>query len=594
MCGIVGQINYTRDKIDRVLFDSMRDTLIHRGPDGYGTELLHNESIAFGHRRLSIIDLSDDGKQPMCNEDNSVWITFNGEIYNFYILKKELVSKGHIFKSKSDTEVLIHGYEEWGIENLLKKIKGMFAFAIYDQNNNKLIAARDRFGIKPFYYYQDHEKLIFASELKAITKNPNFKKEIDKSSISDFFTYSYVPNPKTIWKNTKKLSPASFFEIDLNKTCDIREEKYWKLESGNTIISDKDAIEKANMLIHKATKEHLTSDVPVGLFLSGGYDSSTLLMHMKDLQYDVNSFSIGFDNSNRSEHLIARDISSTFGSNHYENILSEETDTFSLLEKLAFNFDEPFAISSMIPYYRVSELASQHSKVAIVGDGGDEAFGGYKWHYAIDNYYKNLTLKQRIKEFIRTNKREVNTQMYNKWMTGVYDELINTNLINKDISDMAKKQGLFLFKKYYDKNISPVKSWQLLDVHTFIPEPCLTRADRSSMAHSLEVRVPFLDHEIFEFTFQLNEKTYMKHGIKKFLIHENLKNRVNKEVIDMPKRGFSFQHLDKLFDDKFYQLIKYGFLAKNDIIDVALIKQSSTLMKFHVLVLELWFQKNYL
>ena len=594
MCGIVGQINYTRDKIDRVLFDSMRDTLIHRGPDGYGTELLHNESIAFGHRRLSIIDLSDDGKQPMCNEDNSVWITFNGEIYNFYILKKELVSKGHIFKSKSDTEVLIHGYEEWGIENLLKKIKGMFAFAIYDQNNNKLIAARDRFGIKPFYYFQDHEKLIFASELKAITKNPNFKKEIDKSSISDFFTYSYVPNPKTIWKNTKKLSPASFFEINLNKTCDIREEKYWKLESGNTIISDKDAIEKANMLIHKATKEHLTSDVPVGLFLSGGYDSSTLLMHMKDLQYDVNSFSIGFDNSNRSEHLIARDISSTFGSNHYENILSEETDTFSLLEKLAFNFDEPFAISSMIPYYRVSELASQHSKVAIVGDGGDEAFGGYKWHYAIDNYYKNLTLKQRIKEFIRTNKREVNTQMYNKWMTGVYDELINTNLINKDISDMAKKQGLFLFKKYYDKNISPVKSWQLLDVHTFIPEPCLTRADRSSMAHSLEVRVPFLDHEIFEFTFQLNEKTYMKHGIKKFLIHENLKNRVNKEVIDMPKRGFSFQHLDKLFDDKFYQLIKYGFLAKNDIIDVALIKQSSTLMKFHVLVLELWFQKNYL
>lgn len=593
MCGIVGQINYRRDKIDRVLFDSMRDTLIHRGPDGYGTELLHNESIAFGHRRLSIIDLSDDGKQPMCNEDNSVWITFNGEIYNFYILKKELVSKGHIFKSKSDTEVLIHGYEEWGIENLLKKIKGMFAFAIYDQNNNKLIAARDRFGIKPFYYYQDHEKLIFASEIKAITKNPKFKKEIDNSSIADFFTYSYVPNPKTIWKNTKKLSPASFFEIDLNNTCDIQEEKYWNLKSGNTIISDKDAVEQANTLIHRATKEHLTSDVPVGLFLSGGYDSSTLLMHMKDLQYDVNSFSIGFDNSNRSEHLLARDISSTFGSNHYENILSEETDTFSLLEKLAFNFDEPFAISSMIPYYRVSELASQYSKVAIVGDGGDEAFGGYKWHYAIDNYYKNLTLKQRVKGFI-VNKSELNIQMYNKWMTGVYDELINTHLINKDISDMAKKQGLFLFKKYYNKNISPVKSWQLLDVHTFIPEPCLTRADRSSMAHSLEVRVPFLDHEIFEFTFELNEKTYMKHGIKKFLIHENLKNRVNKEIIDMPKRGFSFQHLDKLFDDKFYQLIKYGFLAKNDIINVALIKQSSTLMKFHVLVLELWFQKNYL
>ena len=593
MCGIVGQINYTGDKIDRVLFDSMRDALTHRGPDGYGTELLHNESIAFGHRRLSIIDLSDNGKQPMSNEDGSVWVTFNGEIYNFNNLKKELVSKGHVFKSKSDTEVLIHGYEEWGIKNLLKKLKGMFAFAIYDQNNNKLIAARDRFGIKPFYYYKDHEKLIFASELKAITKNPKFKKEIDNSSIADFFTYSYVPNPKTIWKNTKKLSPASFFEIDINKTCDIHEEKYWKLKSGNNIVSDKDAIEKANILIHRATKEHLTSDVPVGLFLSGGYDSSTLLMHMKDLKYDVNSFSIGFDNSNRSEHLIARDISSTFGSNHYENILSEEADTFSLLEKLAFNFDEPFAISSMIPYYLASELAIQHSKVVIVGDGGDEAFAGYKWHYEINNYYKNLTLKKRIKEFI-LSKSELNIQMYNKWMTGVYDELINTSLVNKDISDMAKKQGLFLFKKYYDETISPVKSWQLLDVHTFIPEPCLTRADRTSMAHSLEVRVPFLDHEIFEFTFQLNEKTYIKNGIKKFLIHQNLKNRVRKEIIDMPKRGFSFQHLYRLFDDKFYQLIKYGFLAKNDIIDVALIKKSSTRMKFHVLVLELWFQKNYM
>ena len=313
---------------------------------------------------------------------------------------------------------------------------------------------------------------------------------------------------------------------------------------------------------------------------------------MKDLQYNVNSFSIGFENSNRSEHLIARDISSTFGSNHHENILSEETDTFSILEKLAFYFDEPFAISSMIPYYKVSELASQFSKVAIVGDGGDEAFGGYKWHHAIDNYYKNLTLKQRIKGFF-LNKSELNVQMYNKWMTGVYDELINTNIINKDISEMAKKQGLFLFKKYYNKNISPVKSWQLLDVHTFIPEPCLTRADRSSMANSLELRVPFLDHEIFEFTFQLNEKTYMKHGIKKFLIHENLKNKVNKEVIDMPKRGFSFQHLDKLLDDKSYQLIKNGFLAKNDIINIEFIKQSSTLMKFHVLVLELWFQKNF-
>lgn len=590
MCGIVGHINRA-NPINLELFNSMRDTLFHRGPDDAATQILNFGSVALGHRRLSIIDLSEDGKQPMCNEDGKVWLTFNGEIYNFQELKNELKRCGHIFKSKTDSEVLIHGYEEWGIENLLVKLKGMFAFAIWDDRVKKLFAGRDRFGIKPFCYYQDDQQFIFASEIKAIIKAPTTKRELDKSALADFFTYSYVPSPKSIWKHIRKLPPATFmiYEPETNK---IKIKEYWQLRIDNKFISREEAIEQTNFLIRKATKEHMVSDVPVGLFLSGGYDSTTLLMHMKDLGYNVSSFSIGFENSKRSEHKQARKIAAIFGSNHCEEVLPENLDTFSLLQKLAYYYDEPFAISSMIPYYYVSNLASNHTKVVLAGDGGDEAFAGYNWHYHIQKYYNYPTWRSKLKQ-VYYGREKILLEQYNRWMTGVYNDVIQNNILEYSLLQKIKKQGLWLFKEYYLRDENPVKAFQYLDVNTFLSEHCLVRADISSMANSLEVRVPFLDHEIFEFTFGLSIDVYFDKKINKHLIKENLNGRVDNDILDMPKRGFSFQHLSKIFDNRFFETLENGHIINNGfLVKTAFQKELSPLLKFHLLMLELWMSKH--
>ncbi len=591
MCGIIGYID-NKNKVDITLFDAMRDMLSHRGPDGAGTEALCNSHVVLGHRRLSIIDLSEDGKQPMCNETLNIWLTYNGEIYNYKELKRDLENKGHMFKSQTDSEVLIHGYEEWGIKGLLNRLKGMFAFALWDENKKKIYAARDRFGIKPFYYYNDKNRLIFASELKSIMKDPSVERSLDVSSLADFFIYSYVPNPKSIWEKVKKLPPAHFLTYDFDSSKLITEQ-YWNLKSSNDIVEDKVAIERANELIRKATLEHMVSDVPVGLFLSGGYDSSTLLMHMRNAGYHVSTFSIGYENSNRSEHEYARKIAANFGADHSEYLLSENLDNFSVLEELTHFYDEPFAISSMIPYYHVSNLASKHTKVVLAGDGGDEAFAGYNWHYAINNYFKQLTFKEKLIH-LYSGKEKIVVNKYNSWMTGALKGILKAEVLNDEILQQINSQGLWFFKKFYKEFNDPVKTVQYLDIHTFLPEPCLTRADRSSMANSLEVRVPFQDHEIFEFTFSLHSSIYLKDGVKKHLIRENLKSRLDADILDMPKRGFSHQHLKNIFDHRFVQLLHNGLLQHQGILKKNILLDTlPTNVKFHLLILELWFRQHY-
>ena len=320
MCGIVGHLKIA-ESINPQLFDQMRDTLQHRGPDGSGTQILNNNKIALGHRRLSIIDLSNFGKQPMCNEDATIWLTFNGEIYNFEKIRTELQEKGHIFISKTDSEVLVHGYEEWGVEELLSKLNGMFAFAIWDQKEQKLVAARDRFGIKPFYFYHDSKQFIFASELKAIIMEPSVKREVDFSSVSDFLVYRFIPSPKSIYENIKKLPPAHYLIYDFANST-YKTVKYWKLESKNERLNSySEIVEKCEALLMTSIKEHLVSDVPIGIFLSGGYDSSSIVHYMSKLGYPVKSFTIGFENWGESEHEYARIISEKYFTSHYERIL---------------------------------------------------------------------------------------------------------------------------------------------------------------------------------------------------------------------------------------------------------------------------------
>jgi len=594
MCGIIGQIN-KKQKVNVIEFDRLRDILLHRGPDGFGTEILNEGKVALGHRRLSIIDLTDHAKQPMCNEDQTIWLTFNGELYNFLSLKNDLMNKGHKFVSNSDTEVLIHGYEEWGIEALLKKIKGMFSFAIWDGNKKKLFAARDRFGIKPFVYFKSDDEFIFASELKAIANYRDFPKIIDDNAISDFLIYSYIPYNKTVWKDTFKLPPAHYLEFDYD-TFSLKTEKYWELKTAENIINDNIALEKANKLIKNATNEHLLSDVPVGLFLSGGYDSTTLLMHMTDLGYDVSSFTIGFEDTEQSEHEQAKLVADNFKSNHTVSMFSRDSDVFELLREMSKFYDEPFAANSMINTYVVSELAAKTCKVVLSGEGSDEVFGGYKWHKKIDQYYKNFRLKDRIKNIIKGNftKKQVYLDLYNRSMTGVMDEVLNANFIHSNIKTQIKARGLWHFEQFYRSNLDVVKRCQYIDAQSFVPDHCLFRADISSMAHSLEVRVPFLDHEIYEFVFGLNKSVYFKEGSKKFLVEENLRNRIPEEIFEMPKRGFSFHNMDSIFDSRFEKLILNGNLMKDGIITKDIdIKEMTDHFKFHLLNLELWMETHY-
>jgi asparagine synthase (glutamine-hydrolysing) len=509
-------------------------------------------------------------------------------------LKNDLINKGHKFVSNSDTEVLIHGYEEWGISGLLSKLKGMFAFAIWDDNKKKLYAARDRFGIKPFVYYLKDDNFLFASEIKAIAAYSNFKKEIDEFAIADYLIYSYIPYNKTVWKDTYKLPPAHYLELEYDNFKSSTH-CYWKLETDEIVISDSEALEKVSSMLKKSTEDHLLSDVPVGLFLSGGYDSTTLLMHMTDLGYNVSSFTIGFEETEQSEHEQAKLVADSFESNHTVSMFSRNSDVFELLREMSNFYDEPFAANSMINTYVVSKLASETCKVVLSGEGSDEVFGGYKWHKKIDLYYRNFRFKDRIKNLLKGNftKKQVYLDLYNRSMTGVMSEVLDSDFVDVKLKKQLKHRGLWHFDQFYHSELDVVKRCQYIDAHTFIPDHCLFRADISSMAHSLEVRVPFLDHEIYEYVFSLNRSVYFKEGSKKFLVEENLRNRIPQEIFEMPKRGFSFHNLDSIFDSRFEKLMRNGNLMKRGILKSNLeFRKMSDHFKFHLLNLELWMETH--
>lgn len=593
MCGIIGQI--ASYPLDPVQFDRMRDTLAHRGPDGMGTVLLEHNTVALGHRRLAIIDLSDEGRQPMSNEDESIWITFNGEIYNYADLRSILMATGrHHFRSATDTEVLIHGYEEWGMEGLVTRLKGMFAFGIWDSKQKKLHLARDRFGIKPLVYYADAQQLVFASELKALTACPKVPRQMDEDALSDYFTYSYIPYPKTIWQGVFKLPPAHTLSYDCaTRKTTVRQ--YWSLRTAELKMSDQEAVEKANALIHQATLEHLVSDVPVGLFLSGGYDSTTLLMHMADLRYPTTGFTIAFPDSEQNEASQAAAAAHAFGARHEIESIGRNADIFGLLEEMSLIYDEPFAGDSMINAWLVSRLAARYGKVALSGEGADEVFGGYKWHRKIETYYRNLHLKQRIKNLLQGHltPEQVFLALYNRSMPGIMKEALSSPILNAQIRQRIRSRGLWHFKDHDNQDHDPVKRSQYLDAHTFIPSHCLFRADLSSMAHSLEVRVPFLDHHIYEFVFSLQRSVYMKPGVKKFLLEENLKDKVPAAVLNMPKRGFSFQNPENMYDGRFEAMMKDGELVRRSIVKQgADLGALSSHFKFHLLNLELWMRNH--
>lgn len=590
MCGITGWWSKNIE-INHDLFYKMRDTLSHRGPDGYGSYFTKDNHLALGHRRLSFLDLTDSGTQPISNENGSIWITINGEIYNYLELRDELIQKKHIFKSNTDSEILVHAYEEWGIE-MVKKLEGMFAFGLWDENKQKLILARDKFGIKPLYYYLDNNQIIFASEIKAIIENRGIKREIDISSVCDYFVYRYIPSPKTIFKNIFKLEPANY--ISINKSLEIEKIEYYKFDFANNNYSQNKLVKEVDELLKKSVEIHMRSEVPIGSFLSGGFDSSAIVKYMSKVDKDANTFSIGFKDWDKSEHNYAEIVAKKYGTNHTSQIL--DNTSLEILDDLMYYYDEPIADISIIPTYLVSKLASKSNKAVLSGEGADEIFAGYTWHreYLWEISKKNIKQAKKWGWDIPENHFDV--ESYAKAMAmGGFDAKELKLLLNPKFHDEIPTDTNWFYKTHFDKNTPTPKRFQKMDIKCFMGELVLTKVDRASMANSLEVRVPFLNTEICEKVLNLDSKVYFDKKKQKIILNKILKKDLPKEILSRKKQGFVGPDIYYKDFEWYKQNLKNCELVNNGIINKDAIekylKEEDHWRLWKIAVLEKWFLK---
>lgn len=548
MCGIFGFTNYKEDDLAKAR--ASLDLMSHRGPDQWSD--YKNESVYMGHRRLSILDLSVNGRQPMTNEQESVWVTVNGEIYNFKSIREELKNK-YKFNSNSDSEVVLHGYSEWGIQGLLQRIDGMFAFSIFDKSCNKIFLVRDRVGIKPIHYSVSQNRFHWASELEVIAsflENKNL--EIDYTSVYDFLTYQYVPTPKTLYKSIYKLEPGHFIEFDIN-TKMLSKNKYWNLETSEINVSDSEAEQHVYHLLKKSVEEQMVSDVPVGFFLSGGMDSSTVVGLAREINKNINTFTIGFSNDPNDETPFAQTVANHFSTNHVTRILDGST-TATMFPKIKEWYDEPFGDISCFPTYLVSKIARESATVVLTGDGGDELFAGYKW-YAAFRMLKRFNLRSFsflrlvLKPFLYKRNKVGRIAKKIEWLV-LNDLELYTRLMGgllRDEKDFLRRKwnipdtydDYWYFRKYYREDLPVVKRLQYLDFHTYLHDDILTKVDRVSMAVSLECRVPFLSKELIEYVFSLPQDTILKNGVLKGLMKSAFSKLLPHSVINRDKRGFS-------------------------------------------------------
>ena len=550
MCGIFGHtiINDFNLKKSR---ESLH-TLTHRGPDQWGE--WYDDSIYLGHRRLSILDLTEHGRQPLADSEEKVIVTVNGEIYNFKELRSELQEK-YNFKSSSDSEVVVYGYKEWGIEKLLEKIDGMYAFSVYDKEKDKLYIVRDRVGIKPLYYSKIDNEIVWASELKAIKKYYNNELTIDNEAIYDFLTYLYIPTPKSMYKNVFKLEPAHYLEVNV-KTGSYVKHKYWSLPVELQKITLNEAAEKLKKLIYDSVKEQTVSDVPLGYFLSGGLDSSCVVAFASKFSNDNTTYSIGFDVEEHNETGYAKIVADKFNTEHHEKILTGDAAS-ELFDNLERWYDEPFADTSAFPTYLVSQFAREKLTVVLTGDGGDEVFGGYKWYRRFEKYSKRhipcSNLLRRITSGIA--KTVPKTALGKAAERFERSYLLNDFALYADILDAVpefrkKKYRKILnipkdyddywyFRKYYRKDLPLYTRLQYLDFHTYLHDDILTKVDRTTMDVALEARVPLLSRKIIEFMFSLPEDIRYVNGELKGLMKYVLKDTLPSEIIHRKKKGFS-------------------------------------------------------
>ncbi len=565
MCGICGLAKPSAlEPIPSTLLSSMCRTIIHRGPDDEG--IFISAGAALGARRLSIIDL-EGGHQPLANEDRSVWAAHNGEIYNFPALREELEERGHVFSTRTDTETIVHAYEEWG-EDLVHKLRGMFAFAVWDERQRKLFLARDRLGIKPLYYtLLKDQTLVFGSELKAVIAHPAVVRALEPRALDLFLTLEYIPAPLSIFQNVYKL-PAGCVLVYKEGHVEVR--KYWDITPpapSSTRICEKDlpdVMEKLYSLLKESVKLRLISDVPLGAFLSGGIDSSTIVGLMRELGASpLKTFSVGFDEISYNELPYARRIAKTFQTDHEEFIL--EPQALELTEKLIRHLDEPFGDFSIFPTYLVSQMARTRVKVILSGDGGDEVFGGYE-HYQAQKIASRLVvravgrpLSNIISLFPPSEKKKGSWNKLQRFLQGLEYSPENrhfrwmmfsspenkTRLYSQEFTNqLGGVEDIFKldpFKPVFEKlpSFDPMNGELYLDLKTYLADDIMVKVDRMSMAASLEAREPLLDHKLVEFAFALPGELKLRGLVTKWIFKKTMERLLPRENIYRPKEGFS-------------------------------------------------------
>lgn len=629
MCGIAGAFSFHSGSfhITPEYLNRMRDTMVHRGPDGAGTWIADDGRVGLAHRRLAIVDLSTAAAQPMCNEDQSLWVSFNGEIYNHSDIRKEICATGrHSWKTDhSDTEVILHAFEEWGIE-CVQKFRGMFAIALWEARKRQLWLIRDRIGIKPLYYSFHHGRITFASEIKALLQDPQQDRSVDEESLYHYLSFLTSPAPKTLFAGIRKMHPGTWLRI--REDGEMLEHTYWDvLEHTDPLVglSDDEIAERLIEKLRTAVRLRKVSDVPVGVFLSGGIDSSTnAALFSEGEGQPIKTFSIGYDkdySTYRNELFFARLMARRVGAEHYERILGQE-DLMNFLPRMIRLQDEPIADPVCVPVYYVSELARQNGVIVCqVGEGSDELFWGYpSWKIKLQlQRLNNLPFSGTLKRIMLAGGRVAGFEKHAAYellsrgakglpifwggaeaFTEAEKQRLISPRLRHQFSGLSSWQVLEPIRRRFDERSwerSPLQWMTYLDLNCRLPELLLMRIDKMSMGTSLEGRVPFLDHEFVQFAMSIPQSVKTRDGVLKFILKKAVRGLIPDELIDRPKQGFGVPVYEWLFDklgDFARQELK-TFSIETDFFDPGavddLFERGQTVQVWYLLNFVLWWQE---
>ncbi len=621
MCGICGQYFFKENRpVSIQTIKKMTDSITHRGPDDEGYHI--SDSLGLGFRRLSIIDLAG-GHQPMSDKEKSVWVIFNGEIYNFKELKKELESYGHFFHTKSDTEVIVHGYKEWGTD-VLNHLNGMFGLAIWDEKKRRLVLARDRMGIKMIYYKIEDGQILFGSEIRAILAGLNKKPDINPSAINLFLRYRYTPAPHTIFNGIKKLAAGTCLIVE-NGNAEVKRWWKYKPEPFDPIPKEKQVRDELLELYRHAVKSHLISDVPLGILLSGGIDSGLLLALMNEFGENWKSFTVGYGKSFTGDELEkAKETADILKSSHYSIKISRECFE-ATLSKIVACVEEPIASSSIVPMYHVCQKASEEVKVVLMGQGPDELFGGYPRHIGVQygKYWRSIphSIRQPLGKLISSLSKHDSIrrglysigvpqkmvryqQIFSLMSQSIINNLFQDNILTDNFGNHIPESWRGLEKLF--ESTDELGGFQYLEIHSSLPDELLMYGDKLSMAHGLEVRVPYLDQKIVEYVQRLPAKYKVRFGNRKWIHKKVSSDCLPQKITNRRKRGFAVRVVDswlkesysKKFDDILMEnsSYMYDFLKPERV--QSLYKEHKNgeadnhKILFSLIILEMWMRNN--